>query len=255
MTALVKSFGFDEQLVRVVERDDDYWFVANDVCAALELANPRDVVARLDDDERDCVGLTDAIGRERETTVISEGGMYTIVLRSRDAMKVGTVAYRFRKWVTGEVLPTLRRTGKFEMPANDLPPMMPTPYLGTADDVSQIRTAVLLVRECKDLYGQQAGRQMWQKLGFPVPDDLPAAAMPGPMAQSEGDLHAWAMAAGVDPSRRVATSVSDLFASYSRWCGRHGHSVMTAGRFRQAMVTLFGTEEHPDMIRVVMKKG
>jgi hypothetical protein len=141
--------------------------------------------------------------------------------------------------------------------ANDTIPMMPTPYLGTADDVSQIRTAVLLVRECKDLYGQQAGRQMWEKLGFPVPEvDLaPPRVMTGePAAPREGDLHAWARAAAVDPSRRHATSVGDLFDSYSRWCGTLGHNVMSAARFRQAMVTLFGTEEHPDMIRVFMKR-
>ena len=111
----MQSFGFDDQLVRAVDRSGVAWFVANDVCGAVGIANARDAVAKLDDDERDCVGLTDAIGRERETTIISEGAVYTLVLRCRDAMKPGTLPYRFRKWVTSVVLPSLRRRGEYRL--------------------------------------------------------------------------------------------------------------------------------------------
>lgn len=140
--------------------------------------------------------------------------------------------------------------------AND-PSPIDVPSLGTRDDRDALRVATLLVRECKDLYGQQAGREMWQKMGFPVPgvDLSPAPAGPGEVAvQLEGGLHGWTAAAGVKPSRRDATSVTDLYASYSAWCDGAGLRIMSAARFRQAVTMLFGTEEHPEMVRVVLTR-
>ena len=66
-------------------------------------------VAPLDPEERSKFLL----GRQGEATIISESGLYTLVLRTRDALTPGTAAHRFRKWVTGEVLPALRRTGSY----------------------------------------------------------------------------------------------------------------------------------------------
>lgn len=110
----VQTFPFNSLEVRTqVDWDGAPWFCANDVCAALGLANSRDAVDKLDEDERDCVALTDAIGRLRETTFISESGLYTLILRSKDAVTPGTASHRFRKWVTAEVLPKLRKLGAF----------------------------------------------------------------------------------------------------------------------------------------------
>jgi len=106
----MQSFGFGEQLIRAIDRDGAAWFVGIDVCSALELSNARDAMNRLEEDERDCVGITDAIGRDRETTIISESGVYALVFTSRKPS-----AKRFRRWVTQEVLPALHRTGRFEM--------------------------------------------------------------------------------------------------------------------------------------------
>ena len=106
----VYKFGLQE--VRVVMRDDEPWFVAADVCAALEIANSRDALLKLDGDEKD-VGLTDTLGGKQEVAIVSESGMYTLVLRCRDAVKPGTVPHRFRKWVTAEVLPAIRKTGSY----------------------------------------------------------------------------------------------------------------------------------------------
>jgi prophage antirepressor-like protein len=106
MSAIV-PFSFDEKPVRVVERDGVQWFSLNDVCAVLEIANPRDAAGRLDDDEKDVV-ITDTLGGRQEATVIDESGLYKLVLRSRKAS-----AKRFSKWVTREVLPSIRRTGGY----------------------------------------------------------------------------------------------------------------------------------------------
>lgn len=97
--------------IRVILIDDAPWFVAADVCAVLNIQNVTQAVEKLDADERSMFN----IGRQGEATILSESGLYTLILRCRDAVKPGTVAYQFRKWVTGEVLPTLRKTGRYEI--------------------------------------------------------------------------------------------------------------------------------------------
>ncbi|WP_338065358.1 Bro-N domain-containing protein [Thiospirillum jenense] len=99
--------------VRAVMRDDAPWFVAADVCAVLGIENHRDAVARLDDDERGSVKV-DTLGGVQSVAAINESGLYTLILRCRDATTEGTVAHRFRKWVTAEVLPSIRKTGSYQ---------------------------------------------------------------------------------------------------------------------------------------------
>ncbi len=65
------------------------WF-----CRAMDIANPRDVAARLDDDEKDAVDIADAIGRQQQTTVITEPGLYAVILQSRKP-----IARRFDRWL------------------------------------------------------------------------------------------------------------------------------------------------------------
>lgn len=110
MTSIV-PFNFEGREIRVVQRDGQPWFVAADVCAILDIANHRDAVARLDDDERVSVTTTTS-GGEQVVTAINESGCYRIVFRSRKAS-----AKRFTKWVTSEVLPSIRRTGAYGAPA------------------------------------------------------------------------------------------------------------------------------------------
>jgi prophage antirepressor-like protein len=106
-------FGFDGKPVRVVVRDGEPWFVGADVCAALGIKDAHRAISRLDDDERG-VTISPTLGGEQGVGVISEAGMYTLVLRSHGALTPNTVAYRFRKWVTGEVLPAIRKTGEYQ---------------------------------------------------------------------------------------------------------------------------------------------
>lgn len=106
----LKVFEYEDQRpFRIIDRDGNPWFVLADVCAALNLSNPTMTAQSLDDDEKAKLNL----GFGSPATVINESGLYTIILRSRDAVKAGTKAYKFRKWVTGEVLPTIRKTGRY----------------------------------------------------------------------------------------------------------------------------------------------
>ena len=99
------------QAVRVVGTPDQPWFVAKDVCAALGIANYRDAVESLDDDEKG-VALTDTLGGAQEMVTVNESGLYALIFRSRKDQ-----ARLFRKWVTSEVLPVYRKTGQYQAPA------------------------------------------------------------------------------------------------------------------------------------------
>ncbi|UCQ42964.1 Bro-N domain-containing protein [Edwardsiella piscicida] len=103
-------FKFGDKEIRVLSKDGEPWFLAQDVCFALGIKNVTQAVERLDEDERSMFN----IGRQGEANIVSESGMYTLVLRCRDAIKPGTVPHTFRKWVTAEVLPTIRKTGEYQ---------------------------------------------------------------------------------------------------------------------------------------------
>ncbi|HEJ7836589.1 TPA: hypothetical protein SMH97_004086 [Serratia marcescens] len=109
------TFSFDPSTkIRAIQIDGSPWFAAIDVCNAIGISNNRDALRKLDDDEKNTVGLTDGNRGNPNTVVISESGLYTLILRCRDAVTPGTIPYRFRKWVTSEVLPAIRQTGQYQ---------------------------------------------------------------------------------------------------------------------------------------------
>ena len=110
----VVPFGFDGKQVRVVVRDGEPWFAGVDVCAALGIVDSSQALSRLDDDEKGGGIQYPTLGGEQTLASVNEAGLYTLALRSRGAMTFGTVAHRFRKWVTGEVLPAIRKTGEYQ---------------------------------------------------------------------------------------------------------------------------------------------
>ena len=108
-SSAIKLFANPQFRVRVIMRCADPWFVAKDACDCLGVSNSRDAVARLDDDEKD-VGKADTLGGSQDMVLISESGLYTLIMRSnKPEAKV------FRKWVTSEVLPSIRKTGSYGM--------------------------------------------------------------------------------------------------------------------------------------------
>ena len=107
MNAL-QTFTYQSSTVRTVERDGEPWFVLKDVCDVLNLTTPARVAERLDKDEVSQTHLTDSLGRQQETTIINESGLYSVILRSDKPE-----AKPFRKWVTSEVIPAIRRHGSY----------------------------------------------------------------------------------------------------------------------------------------------
>lgn len=107
----VTPFTFGDQQVRVLLVDGEPWWVLSDVCAALGLARgAAQVVERLSDDVRQAYPIPDRLGREQMTTIVSEPGLYETVIRSEAAR-----AADFRRWVTHDVLPSIRRTGSYSV--------------------------------------------------------------------------------------------------------------------------------------------
>ena len=96
--------------VRIVEKGGEPWFVAKDVCDILALGNPRSSIALLDEDERGVHSMDTPSGKQ-EMGIISEAGLYSLILRSRKPE-----AKAFKRWVTHEVLPSIRKTGAYFSP-------------------------------------------------------------------------------------------------------------------------------------------
>ena len=101
------TFDYFGNTVRTTAIDGEPHFVLADLCEVLGIANPRNVAARLDHDEKG-VHPMDTPGGRQNVTVVTEAGMYSVIVRS-DSPNAGT----FRRWVTHEVLPQIRRTGSY----------------------------------------------------------------------------------------------------------------------------------------------
>ena len=115
MTNEIQIFKFNDHPVRVAEKDGEPWWVAKDVCEILELGNPRSSLALLEDDEKSSVQIMDGtspLGGNPNMTIISEAGLYRLIMRSRKPQ-----AKAFQRWITHEVLPTIRKTGGYLTPA------------------------------------------------------------------------------------------------------------------------------------------
>jgi len=107
MTAL-SVFTYTDREVRTILIDGEPWFVLSDVCRVLDIGNSRMVRDRLDEDGVSQTDVIDSMGRKQTATIVDESGLYEVILRSD---KPG--ARDFRRWVTREVLPQIRRTGQY----------------------------------------------------------------------------------------------------------------------------------------------
>ena len=113
----IQIFQYQDQPVRTVQRDGEPWFVLKDVCAVLGLGTPARVAERLEEDEVSSTHLIDSLGRQQGMTIINESGLYNVILRSDKPE-----ARPFRKWVTAEVLPSIRKTGGYISGQDSLSP-------------------------------------------------------------------------------------------------------------------------------------
>lgn len=98
--------------IRTTVQNGEPWFIANDVLRILAVSNSKDALRTLDDDEKTGVDIIDPHGRLQKTNCISEVGLYSIILRSRKPE-----AKAFKRWITHEVIPSIRKTGGYNADA------------------------------------------------------------------------------------------------------------------------------------------
>ena len=107
-------FDYNDMPVRTIQKDSEVWWVLVDICRVLEIKNPHDAASRLDNDEKG-VGETDTLGGNQNVTVINEPGLYNLIFRSNKPE-----AKLFKRWVTHEVLPAIRKNGTYGKPDDRL---------------------------------------------------------------------------------------------------------------------------------------
>lgn len=107
----LQIFIYGGNQLRTIQRPDGLWWVLRDVCQVLGIVNHKMVAQRLDEDEVSLADLIDAMGRSQKTTIINEPGLYAVILRSDKPE-----AKQFKRWVTHEVLPSIRKTGAYGIP-------------------------------------------------------------------------------------------------------------------------------------------
>lgn len=148
--------------IRVIERNGEPWFVATDVCSALDVSNPSDAIKRLDDDERARFNLGHPMN---ETNCVNEPGLYSLVLGSRKPE-----AKAFKRWITHEVIPSIRKHGGYLTPAKI------EEVLLSPDTIIQLATA---------LKEEQAKTKT---LTAKVEEDKPKVLFADAVAASEGTI-------------------------------------------------------------------
>lgn len=107
----LQIFNYNGKEVRTIQKDGEPWWVLKDVCEVLDISQAVRVAERLDEDEVSQTHITDSLGRQQSTYIINESGLYNVILRSDKPE-----AKPFRKWVTSEVLPSIRKHGAYMTP-------------------------------------------------------------------------------------------------------------------------------------------
>lgn len=221
MSTLI-PFTFETTAVRVIDRDGATWFVLADVCRVLEMGNPRNVTARLDDDEKG-VHSMDTPGGDQTMTIINESGLWSLVLTSRKP-----AAKRFKKWVTAEVLPSIRKTGRYAAPGAEEQPARPL-------DLDTAERWMAVIGTVNDLAGPDAARSVLERSQL-----LAGVATTGPRREEPAPTTAHAsvtafLAARTERGQGFRVASRALHDAYAGWCGERGAAPLTRNTFGRLM--------------------
>ena len=222
----ITCYAFDDHLVRVVLRDGEPWFVALDVCRAIGLRDVSDAVEKLDEDEKGRASIP-TLGGEQDVLMVTESGLYVLILRSRQAMTPGTPAHGFRKWVTAEVLPQIRRTGSYTAPADEGEASPTTP--------NEDRNKLDKIHYALRLFGPPAARALWRALGLEWVPEMAQAGIAAPTA----DMNVAEFAAQRLLKRPgIVTAAGVIYQAYREWCADSGVAPLSDSSFGKMLVRL-----------------
>ena len=170
MTSLTQFTFHNEYNVRIIDLNGELWFVASDVASALDYRMASDMTRFLDDDEKGTHNLRTPSGSQ-DLTIINESGLYSAILKSRKPE-----AKKFKKWVTSEVLPAIRKTGKYEAPK----PITSRNYINN-NDMLNIKRLIWCCAGRLD-QRQSVGSAIWYSLrnvtGVPSPAKFEVEHLP-----------------------------------------------------------------------------
>ena len=164
-TMPVLAFSHDSLQLRVIMHYDTPWFFGSDVCDALEIQNVTQAVARLDEDERAML----KIGHNAEVNIISEAGLYSLILGSRKPE-----AKPFKRWVTHEVLPSIRKTGSYSLQKQ----------VPRDRQIKLCQSLMVQISRCTDSFARPGlvvlVEAAYADAGLPLPDKSLLVALPVP---------------------------------------------------------------------------
>ncbi len=218
----VAVFDFEGQEVRtVIGADGEPWFVARDVCDILELGHISNALNGLDDDDLTVI-LIQSGGQNREMNIISDSGLYDLIFRSRKPN-----AKKFRKWVTSEVLPSIRKTGGYQLPGLKAEP---DPEKLTPEKINEVgfaaRSAANIVKAYGFWYERKRARLMVNALvkeatGVDVLQKLDYSGLiaPGSSAAIEATVKKF-IDSSCDLAPQLRVAKADLYRAYVVFCGR-----------------------------------
>ena len=121
------------------------WFVAADACIALDIGNTTQALARLDADEQALISIEGLSRGNDMVNIVNESGLYSLILGSRKPS-----AKKFKKWVTSEVLPSIRKTGGYSLPAAQPSVALPHDFISALEHLLESKKAEQLAIEQRD---------------------------------------------------------------------------------------------------------
>ena len=165
MNNSVQSFNFNQNQIQVINKDGEAWFVASEISAMFGYRDAANLTRILDDDEKGTHNVS-TLGGKQDVSVINESGFYHAAFKSRKAE-----VKPFRKWVTAEVLPAIRKTGGYQVGQKT-----------TTDDRTGLRQAVAALVGRKGIDYSSAYSMIHQRFNVEAIEDIPADKLPEAVA-------------------------------------------------------------------------
>jgi prophage antirepressor-like protein len=209
----LQVFNFEGAEVRTVMKDGEAWWVLKDVCDVLDIANNRDAASRLDGDEKADVGITDTssngVTQNRTVLAINESGLYSMILLSRKPE-----AKAFKRWITHEVLPSIRKHGVYAMEGilND-PRKWGEVMLALADERDKRKALETTVSAQHQQIAEMAPKASYCDIVLQCEDALPVSVIAKDYGKSGRWLNNYLHDAGVQFKQ------SDIWLLYQQYAG------------------------------------
>lgn len=154
----IKVFNYESAAIRTVSIAGEPWWVAKDICDAIGLTNPTEAVKSVDADDLSRAEVIDTMGRKQSANIVNESGLYTLILRSEKPE-----AKAFKKWITSEVLPSIRKTGSYTNPKFVVPQTYPEALrlaANLAEENETMRPKALIHDRIADAKGYKTIREV-----------------------------------------------------------------------------------------------